>query len=96
MSETKQRPVCDSNPNEKTGLLENNTKTEYMSETNQKRPVVNSKTDKIIVDSNPNETTRQHDNTDIENQNGQTNNMQTYKVCINSVFKNKWLPLKTF
>ena len=105
MSEIKQRPARDSNPNENTKLLANNTKIQYMSVTNRKKPVLDSNPNEImfdsntnenILDSNPNETTRQLDNYDIENQNGQTNNMQTYKVCINSVFKNKWLPLKTF
>ena len=86
MSEIKQRPVRDSNPNENTKLLENNTKIEYMSVTNRKRPV---------LDSNPNETTRRLDNHDIEN--GQTNMQNlTYQVCISSVSKNKWPPIKTF
>ena len=84
MSEIKQRPVRDSNPNENTKLLENNTKIEYMSVTNPQRPV---------LDSNPNETTRQPDNNDIEN--GQTV-LHSYQVCISSVSKNKWPPLKTF
>ena len=84
MSEIKQRPVRDSNPNENTKLLENNTKIEYMSVTNRKRPV---------LDSNPNETTRQPDNSDTEN--GQTG-LHSYQVCISSVSKNKWPPLKTF
>ena len=104
MSEIKQRPVRDSNPNETSRLLENNTKIEYMSVTNRKRPVLDSKPNEIISDSNPNEiisnsnpneTTRQRDNHDIENRNRQTN-LQTYQVCISSVFKNKWPPLKTF
>ena len=95
MSEIKQRPVRDSNPNENTKLLENNTKIEYMSVTNPNRPVLDSNTNENIIDSNPNETTRQLDNHNIENGNRQTN-MQTYQVCISSVFKNKWPPLKTF
>ena len=104
MSEIKQRPVRDSNPNETTRLLENNTKIEYMSVTNPKRPVLDSNPNEIIfdsntneniIDSNSNETTRQPDNHNIENGNRQTN-MQTYQVCISSVFKNKWPPLKTF
>ena len=104
MSEIKQRPVRDSDPNEKTGLLKNNTKTDYMSETNHKRPVLDPNPNELITfdsnpdelitfDSNPNEPTRQLDNYDIEN--GQTDS-QTHKVCISSVFKNKWPPLKTF
>ena len=84
MSEIKQRPVRDSNPNENTKLLENNTKIEYMSVTNPQRPV---------LDSNPNETTRHRDNHDIEN--GRTD-LHSYQVCISSVSKNKWPPLKTF
>ena len=101
MSEIKQRPVRDSNPNENTKLLENNTKIEYMSVTNRKRPVLDSNPNEImfdsntnenILDSNPNETTRQPDNYDIEN--GQT--VHSYQVCISSVSKNKWPPLKTF
>ena len=119
MSEIKQRPVRDSNPNENTGLLENYTKIEYMSVTNQKRPVLDSNpneiifdsnpneiisdpnpneitfdsnTNEIISDSNPNETSRQPNNRDIEN--GRTN--LHFQVCISSVSKNKWPPLKTF
>ena len=104
MSEIKQRPVRDSNPNENTKLLENNTKIEYMSVTNRKRPVLDSNpneimfdsnTNEIISDSNSNETTRHLDNHDIEN--GQINMQNlTYQVCISSVSKNKWPPLKTF
>ena len=93
MSEIKQRPVRDSNPNENTKLLENNTKIEYMSVTNPKRPVLDSNPNEIIFDSNPNETTRQRDNHDIEN--GRTD-LHSYQVCISSVFKNKWPTLKTF
>ena len=102
MSEIKQRPVRDSNPNENTKLLENNTKIEYMSVTNRKRPVLDSNPNEImfdsntnenILDSNPNETTRQPNNNDIEN--GQTV-LHSYQVCISSVSKNKWPPLKTF
>ena len=101
MSEIKQRPVRDSNPNENTKLLENNTKIEYMSVTNRKRPVLDSNpneitfdsnTREIISDSNPNEITRRPNNHDIEN--GRTN--LHYQVCISSVSKNKWPPLKTF
>ena len=100
MSEIKQRPVRDPNPNENTKLLENNTKIEYMSVTNRKRPVLDSNPNEImfdsntnenILDSNPNETTRQPDNYDIEQDNGldiNTNNdetsMQPHKVCMNS------------
>ena len=95
MSEIKQRPVRDSNPNENTKLLENNTKIEKMSVTNRKRPVLDSNPNEIISDSNPNETTRRLDNHDIEN--GQTNMQNlTYQVCISSVYKNKWPTLKTF
>ena len=95
MSELKKRPLRDSSPNEKTRLIKDNTQTKYMSETNRKSPVLDSNPNEITVDSNPNEITRQLDNHDIENNNGQTN-MQTYKVCISSVFKNKWPPLKDF
>ena len=83
MSEIKQRPVRDSNPNENTRLFKKNTKIDYMSVTNRKRPV---------LDSNPNEITRRPNNHDIEN--GRTN--LHYQVCISSVSKNKWPPLKTF
>ena len=93
MSEIKQRPVRDSNPNENTRLFKNNTKTDYMSITNRKRPVLDSNPNEITFDSNPNETTRQHDNSDIEN--GRTV-LHSYQVCIGSVFKNKWPTLKTF
>ena len=102
MSEIKQRPVRDSkNPNEKTRLFKKNTKIDYMSVTNRKRPVLDSNpngitfdsnTNEIISDSNPNETTRRPNNHDIEN--ARTN--LHYQVCISSVSKNKWPPLKTF
>ena len=110
MSEIKQRPVRDSNPNENTGLLENYTKIEYMSVTNQKRPVLDSNPNEIISDPNPNEITfdsntheiisdsNPNENTRQPNnrdiENGRTN--LHYQVCISSVSKNKWPTLKTF
>ena len=101
MSEIKQRPVRDSNPNETTRLIKKNTEIEY--HTNRKRPTLDSKPNKATTDSSPNETTRQLDNHDIENENGHdvnTNNDETliqplYKVCMNSdtkICKNKWPP----
>ena len=95
MSEIKQRLVRDSNPNEKTRLIKNNTEIEYY-HANRKRPKLDS------TDSSPNETTRQLNNNDIENENGHdinTNNdetsMQPLQVCMNSdtkICKNKWPP----
>ena len=101
MSEIKQRPVRDSNPNERTRLIKNNTEIEY--QTNRKRPILDSNLNENKTDSSPNETTRQVDNSDIENENGHdinTNNDETliqplYEVCINSdtkICKNKWPP----
>ena len=101
MSEIKQRPVRDSNPNETTRLIKNNTEIEY--HTNRKRPIPDSNPNENTTDSSPNETTtRQLDDYDIEKDNGldiNTNNdetsMQPNKVCMNSdtkICKNKWPP----
>ena len=97
MSEIKQRLVGDSNPNENTRLIKNNTEIEY--QTNRKSPtILDSNPYKNTTDSSPNKTARQFDNYDIENRldintNNDKTSMQTYKVCISSdtkICKNKW------
>ena len=102
MSEIKQRPVRDSNPNEKTRLIKINNEIDY--QTNRKRPILDSKPNETKTDSSPKETTRQLDNYEIENEIGldiNTNNtdetsMQPLQVCMNSDTKksviNKWPP----